>query len=324
VDDSLSGDVERAAHALALDVTAVDVVEAFTAVGIPSVILKGPGTAHWLHAEDPASRTYTDVDVLVDPHRFEEAERVLASMTYSRVLSDYRDGVPEWSPESAWQRPGSPPTSVDLHRGFHGAGDRESFWAVMDANTSVLDLAGRPVRIPDRAGCALITALHDSAAGRTEQSGDDLRRALSRLDDDVWREAARRAEAVDALPSMVVGIGLHDEGRQLIARLGLAPQMPAEVAIRGLVSSGADAGTVEKAWLLQQRLDSAAGWTPWLRSLLELAFPSADYLRATQALANRGRLGLLASRVLRPARLLLLAPRVLRAVVAGRRASRRS
>ncbi|MGI9086004.1 MAG: nucleotidyltransferase family protein [Aeromicrobium sp.] len=321
-DEFLPWEIERAAHALALDVTAADVVWAFESAGIPCIVLKGPAIAHWLYPDDSGQRAYTDVDLLVDLARFEVAEHVLEDRGFLRPVSAYRDHADAWSPESAWERPGSPPTSVDLHRGFHGVGDWEAFWTTMDENTITLEVAGRSVRIPDAAGCALITALHESAAARVEQSGIDLRRALARFDDDVWREAAHRSEAFQALPSLVLGLTLHEDGRPLVRRLGLAPAMPADVAIRSLVVSGADADRVERAWALQHRLGAVTGWRARIRIVLDMVFPSAEYFRATRRCARRGRLGLFAARVARPFALLTQTPKVLWLVLRGRRQAR--
>ncbi|HSI26006.1 MAG TPA: nucleotidyltransferase family protein, partial [Aeromicrobium sp.] len=162
----MSSDIERAVHALALDGAAADVVRALAAANIAHLLLKGPAMAHWLYAEDPSSRTYTDVDLLVSPADFEAAEDVIAGMGFLRPVSGYRDRIESWVPESAWERPGAPPTFVDLHRGFHGVpvGAWDSFWTVMDEQTALIEVGGAHMRIPDAAGCALIAALHESAA----------------------------------------------------------------------------------------------------------------------------------------------------------------
>ena len=57
----------RVARCLALDALAVRAVAALDARGIDAIVLKGPATVHWIYADDPGSRNYGDVDLLVSP-----------------------------------------------------------------------------------------------------------------------------------------------------------------------------------------------------------------------------------------------------------------
>jgi hypothetical protein len=317
---SVSSNIERAAHALALDAAAAEVIRALNAAQIASLLLKGPAMAHWLYADDPSGRTYTDVDLLVSPSDFDAAEHLLRGMGFSQPLSGYRDRTERWVPESAWERPGAPPTSVDLHRGFHGVPvtSWDSFWTVMDEQTALIDVGGAQVRIPDAAGCALIAALHESAAARAEQSAVDLRRAFGVFDQEVWRRAAHRAERSGAMPSLVLALSLHEAGRVIVDELGLSRQLPPAESTRSLVISGADPGKVERAWSLQHQLAAAEGGRERARVLFDIAFPSAEYLRATRPMARRGRVGLALVRVGRLAGLALRTPGILRLVRVGR------
>ena len=54
-----------AARCLALDAHAVTVVRALEDAGVAALLLKGPGLARRLYADDPSRRRYSDVDVLV-------------------------------------------------------------------------------------------------------------------------------------------------------------------------------------------------------------------------------------------------------------------
>jgi hypothetical protein len=319
VGDSINPEIEQAAHALALDAAAAEVVGALEVRDIPCVLIKGPATVHWLYTDDPEVRPYADVDLLVDPSRFKAAENVLEALGFAHEHGDYRVDEQTWMHDSAWGRPGPPPAYVDLHRGFHGVGDWEAFWSVMDAHTDVIDVGGRGIRIPDVAGCALVVALHDSSTGRTERSTTDLRRAVSTFDEDVWREAARRAEDVDARPSFVLALTMDDDGRLLVERLGVPTTLPADVATRSLVASGVPAGQADRAWALQHRLGTAAGWRDKLRVLGAILFPPTEFLIDSRPMAGRGRLGLLAARILYPIGLVLRAPRILWLVLRGRR-----
>ena len=317
--DSINPEIEQAAHALALDAAAAEVFAALDGHEIPSVLIKGPATVHWLYADDPEVRPYADVDLLVDPARFKAAESVLESLGYAHEHGDYRVDEQTWMHDSAWGRPGPPPAYVDLHRGFHGVGDWNAFWSEMDTHTEVIGVGGREVRIPDSAGSALVVALHDSSTGRTERSATDLRRAVSSLGDDVWREAARRAEHVRALPSFVLALTSADDGRRLVERLGLPTVIPADVATRSLVASGVPAGQADRAWALQHRLGAATGWRGKLRVFREILFPPTEFLIDSRPMASRGRLGLLSARIFYPIDLALRAPRILWLVLRGRR-----
>ena len=322
--EAVPREVERAAHALALDAATAELAAAFEARGIAYVLLKGPAIAHRLYADDLAEREYGDVDVLVEPSLFTATEGVLEQLGFDHAHGDYRVDSQSWMYESEWERVGPPPVYVDLHRGFHGVGDWNAFWTVMDSHASRIELAGRDVRIPDAAGCALVVALHDSSTGRSERSATDLRRALAAFDDDVWRQAAQRAEAADALPSLVLGLGFHEAGRVLVQRLGLPTELPADVATRSLVASGVDADQANRAWALQHRLSTAPGWRGRVRELREIAFPPAEFLKDSRSLARRGRVGLLVARVVYPFDLALRAPRIIWLVFRGRHRARRS
>jgi hypothetical protein len=317
-------EIEQAALALALDATAAEVVGALESHDIDCLLIKGPATAHWIYPDRPEARLYADVDLLVEPSRFTSAESVLEGLGFQHAHGEYRVDRQLWMYESAWNRPGPPMAHVDLHRGFHGVGEWDDFWTQLNSHASVLHVAGRVVRIPDAAGCALIVALHNSSTGRTERSATDVTRALSVFDDDVWREASRRAEAAAALPSLVLGLSLNEDGRRLVQRLGLPTELPAEVATRSLVAAGVEPGAADRAWALQVRLGTAKSWRARMSVLREIVFPPAEFFTHSRPLARRGRLGLLAMRIAYPFDLALRAPRILWLVLRGRSRARRS
>jgi hypothetical protein len=118
-----SGREERLAAAatnLALDSRTVEVVTALDAAGIPSILLKAPAIARWLYA-DGESRQYADIDLLVGPHQFADAERVLADLGFAE--SGLERAFPDERPRHAhaWTR-ARDGTAVDLHRTLAGAG----------------------------------------------------------------------------------------------------------------------------------------------------------------------------------------------------------
>ena len=301
------------------------VVRSFDAHGISNILLKGPAIRHWLYPDDPAGRTYTDVDLLVSPSKFIAAERVLKDLGFRRPVSAYRDRTYAWDLGSTWVHPTvAAPISIDLHRGFHGVTDWEAFWTVMDANTTVIEVAGAPVRIPAAAGCALISALHASASSGAEHSAADLKRASDGLGEEVWREAASHAEDAGVLPSFRLGLSRHEEGRLLLDTLQIAGDLPADEATFFLATLDADAERVAGAWWLQHLWSPAAGLRNRARVLIDVLFPSADYLRDKNPIARRGRLGLAMARLARPVTLAVRAPGILWLVLRGRWRARQS
>lgn len=322
--DPVPAHVAAAVQAIGLDVATAEIVSALELDGITSVLLKGPATARHLYAEAPGERTYVDADLLVAPRDFDRAEGVLARLGFAPTLGRLRPIERSLVAVTPWAREAPSPAQIDLHRGFHGVRRWESFWDEVSAHTEVLLLHGQPVRIPDPAGCALIVALHDTAVARTAKSAMDLERALTLLDQEVWAEAARRAGRCGAAEAFRLGLSRHPGGDELADRLGLSPVLSSGLAIHGLAEVGADPAPAAAAALLVERLGHARGWGTRTRIVLNIAFPSADHLRAHRSLARRGGLGLLVTRLVWPLDLLRRAPRVVVLLLAGRRAAARS
>jgi hypothetical protein len=321
VSEPLPFNIERAAHALGLDAATAEAVETLDAAGIECVLIKGPATVRWLYDDQPDARTYLDIDLAVGPEQFAAAENVIARLGYVNPIAGLRASELAWLHESPWERPGSPPVKIDLHRGFHGVSDRGMWWAVLRAHTEKLEIAGTLVRIPDAAGCALIVTLHDTAVGRGTKSAEDLRRALNDLGASTWSEAAQRAGRVAALPSFVAGLSRHDVGRVLIEQLRLPTDLPAEEFTKLMAGQEADPLDVGRAWAMLHRLNRAQTRSERVRIFLGMIFPSAESLRESRSLARRGPWGLALARIARPMVLLAQSPRVLVLVLRARRAA---
>ena len=289
---------------------------------IASLLIKGPAVVRWLYNDDPESRGYRDLDLAVSPRDFERAEDVLRARGFTCAVDGLNAREKAWLMETPWERSGS--AAVDLHRGFHGVGDWDAWWSMLDRHAMPLAVTGRPVRIPDPAACALVVTLHDSAVDRNAQSAEDVRRALSTFGQDVWEEAARRAAAVDAVASFVLGLSHHEQGRRLAVTLGLPARLPLDVAARSGAGPGADPLRLGRAWVVAHRLGRADGWGQRLSVLWGLAFPSAGALRISSPFARRGPVALTLMRVLRPLELAVRAPAVIYQLWRGYRGSRSS
>ena len=179
----------RMARRMALDASTAHVVTVFGHLGILCVLLKGPAMATRLYADDLTRRNYTDIDLLVPPRLFSAAGCALAANGYVRA-GPSPPSVGGRPYEEAWRRVGNPDVLVDLHRGFHGVGRQERFWDMLHESAESLLVGGTNVKVPDAAGCALLTALHAWPAGTAVRPMADLDRALSCFDDDVWRKPA--------------------------------------------------------------------------------------------------------------------------------------
>lgn len=295
--------VVRAARCLALDALAAQAIVALRDRGIDSVLLKGPATVHWLYQDDPSRRRYTDVDLLVDPTRFDEAGAVLAEVGFRDRLAGLRQAEADRLYERAWVR--APGEMIEVHRGFFGVGDWAAFWAAMRHHSHRLAVAGLDVDVPDRVGGALVYALHAVAHGTERKLSRkplaDLDRALMIFDEETWREAAELAEAVGAAGAFAIGLSLQPAGAALVARLRLSRVAGPEVWVRAF-------GTQRRGDVLLARLIDAPSASARLSYLRDSLFPSAAVTLAGEPWARRNRLLLGAAYVYRWLRMAVLAP----------------
>ena len=96
------------ARADAADAVLRDVLERLWRAGIPTTLLKGAYTGRLLFPE-PGTRPAQDLDLVVAPALFGEAERVLAEGRYVRAAQ-------QWGPvRSDWVPPGRSPAPASLH-----------------------------------------------------------------------------------------------------------------------------------------------------------------------------------------------------------------
>jgi hypothetical protein len=304
-----------AASTFRLDVKGSEIRQAFNAAGIRTVLLKGPAFGRLLY-RDPSSRSYSDVDLLVDPAAVRAAEEILVILGFRRFEdeSTVRQidtavgkviGAQGASHSTAWVRH-IDNFVVDIHDSLPQVGAPERVvWQQLTQHLDVLIVGGVPAETLDRPASALLVALHAAHHGPDwDRAITDLERALEVFDGECWEAARDLAVKLHAEAPMGVGLGLTEAGRDIAGRLSL-PTEPSP-AIR-LLWAGApwSAGFIES--LIRQRDPRATATL-----IARLLWPSPTALRRGSALARRGPRGLLAAYALRPFQLARRLPAAVR------------
>lgn len=278
-----SATVRAVARTLRVDAATAEVVRAFQAAGVRSIVLKGASFERELH--DPGRRrTYRDTDVLVSPRDLGRAGAELAGLGFELQL-DHGAHVGVSEPHAQeWSRdPGR--VQVDLHWRVPGVdAPAERAWEVLSRRAVKLMVAGVPAEALDRPGVALLVALHAAHHGRTRAWPlHDLERALAIFDAPTWTSSAELASELDACEALAAGLRLTDAGARLADELRLpAVRTPRRVLSAGRPPDGAHG--------LLRILDAPRGGRA-RAALAELA-PAPALLRVTSPLARRGRVGL--------------------------------
>jgi hypothetical protein len=298
--------------ALRVDQITAEVVAALRAGGVQSILLKGPSIAEWLYA-DGAPRPYVDSDLLVPADRQSHADDVLRRLGFVTVLAN--EDTPGWKIASeTWIRADG--AEVDLHRTLIGVGaGPAAVWEELSERRRRLRVGGLEVDTLVPVAIAFHVTIHASQHGGTdERCLEDLARAVRAAGPEEWREAAMLAERLDALPAFSTGLRLLPEGAKLAARLDLPVAASTEASLR---SSNAPRGA-----LGLEELARARGLRAKLELIARNIAPSPRFMRAWSPLARRGRMGLAAAYVWRPAAIVLRAgPAAFAWLRARRRAS---
>lgn len=264
------------------------------------ILLKGAAFAHLLY-DVGETRSSSDVDLLVEPERFDGAIAVLSTLGFRRIFGAQSVGPKEAHADALVRERDL--AVIDLHRSLPLVGvDPAEAWGVLSARTTSLRVRATEVRIFDPAATALHAALHaalhgaesakpttklqadlqealHSTARGGQRSLEDLTRAAQRFDDETWRAAAALAARLDAEAGMACGLRLIPEGALLADRLGLSQTLPPEIASRHAIL----------------RLARERSWRARVAMAARLAFPPSAYMRFWFPLARSGRGGLLAA-----------------------------
>ncbi len=293
---SASPDVAYAAYWLWMASAIGQAWTHLAAAGIPAILLKGPVIAGWLYVGDV--RYSQDIDLLVDPARFGDAQRALAELGYDVPLADAASC--EIGPNTTTLRTPDG-VKIDLHHRLIGTPSEppERCWEVLNTRAIPFVLVtGMEVRALDVPARTMHLALHVAQNGpRDAKPMADLRRGLAQVGADGWRAAAAIAERLGATQAFAEGLRLCNEGALLADQLGLpSAQRNLEMELR-LTSAPFES-------LFFARLADTPGLRAKAALVCRKLWPTRDYMRMHFEVARQGRLGLLRSHVLRPVSLL--------------------
>lgn len=226
--------VRAAAVGLAVDAVTVEVVRAFDAAALPSLLLKGPATALWLYDRNEV-RAYGDTDLLVPRERLLDARRVLGELGFSFAQAGAR--ADELTPHAEeWRRPYDA-ASVDLHWTLlQISADSGLVWELLSSASESISVAGLYVKVPKEAARCLIVALKAIEHGvASERSILDLARAVAQVSLDTWQQCVAMASVLDATELLAAALGLVPSGQGLAQELGLAPVRDPRLLLKGLI-----------------------------------------------------------------------------------------
>ena len=287
-----------------------EVLRAFEAAGVESLLLKGPSVSRWLYDNDEP-RGYGDSDLLVAPSDLETAEHVLLRLGFRPTVD--RTEMPDWWQDHAigWLRGDN--EAVDLHRTLSGVGvDPEQVWQTLAADREPIVVGGfeaQTLAIPAR---TLMLALHAGQHGTGwGRFLDDLERGASRIDTSTWDAAAELAASLGATAAFAMGLRLVEPGRALASKLGLPTDGSVDLTLK--------ASTPPPIALGFDQLARASGWRQRIAILRHKFFPPVTFMKLWSPLARQGKRGLLRAYVQRWIWLLRNAPAGFRAWRAARR-----
>ncbi len=284
----------------------MEIVRRFDNRQIQYRLLKGAAFARWLY-DDPSSRTYGDIDLLVAPGDFAAAGGVLRDLGFRPELPGLRE-VERLQHHyihhhDCWARGGGLPARVELHRTLNLLTSPPPLvWELFSEDARAIEIAGTKVAVPSEAASALIAALHAFQHATAARPAEDLRRVLAAVDSQTWRAAGALASKLSCEGALAAGLCLLPGGQELAARLDLHGEPPT-------VPDPMPPPTVAGI----ERFVKTKGVAAKLRLLTGDLVPSPEFMRYWQPIARRGRWGLALAYLWRPFWLLAKLPQGLRA-----------
>jgi Uncharacterised nucleotidyltransferase len=212
-------------HRAELDAAAIAVLDAFDALDVQSLLLKGPALARLLYTPNE-HRGYSDVDLLIGPGDLPSARGALTELGFSDVRTsifgiDDVSGIlhaETWTRRGAWA-----PVMIDLHWRLPGCDAApDSAWPALLARRTWIEVDNRRVPVLDRTGLAVHLATHAAQHGPADVKAlGDLARGLERWSLEVWQSAARLAEELQGIDAFAAGLRLLPEGAAMASELEL-------------------------------------------------------------------------------------------------------
>jgi hypothetical protein len=262
---------------------------------VNALLLKGAGIAALLY-EEGEHRPYVDLDLLVPPHDLEAAEGVLAELGYRNTTEELGiDDVGGVVHAHTWRAvpPGGEfEIPVELHQWIPGARSApEEAWTALWRARTAIKVGDSEIPVLDRPGQAVQLALHVAQHGSEFRRGvGELRLALERWPDEVWRQAAELAREIEATDAFAAGLRLvAPEGLELAGALSLPenPDLEWEIHHQGQRPRGAfhveafrsATGTRERLALMRRALIPDQRW-------IATEFHWADRGRGRRVAAN--------------------------------------
>lgn len=210
---------EQVARALRVDAMTATVASELDAAGVRYLLVKGAATARLLY-DHPAQRGPSDIDLLVDPARIDDAVAILLAAGFwnrdagrevlrSRSLARTSDGLP-----------------LELHEVLHGVLTPPGrAWAELWRRRIAIGVGSRDVPSLDPVAAlvsiALNAARHQPDDGKRQE---DLRRAAARFKQTDWEAAAELAARLRATASFAAGLRTAPETHAVATALRL-PQV---------------------------------------------------------------------------------------------------
>jgi hypothetical protein len=296
---------------LALDAYAGEISRSLRAEGVRCIVLKGPTVVGWLY-DDEQPRSYVDIDLLVSESDRPAAASVLSAEGFAPSGTELALPHGRRPHAETWVRDRDGMT-IDLHDTVAGVGVTPSAtWDVLAQEAEPMTLAGAQVEVLTKSARALLIALHAAHHGvKDAQTMGDLTRALARIDEATWQEAAELAERLEATAPFAAGLRLTDDGARLAERLAL----PFTSSVESILRSGsAPELALSFDWLLRTQ-----GTRARAQLVLRRLAPRPSVLRGRSSLARRGVAGLGLAYLLQPLRLSVQSVPALRAWLAARR-----
>ncbi len=214
-----------------LDVQYTRLASALADDGLTTVLLKGPAFDQLLF-KGLRRRAYSDIDLLVEPGRVEEAERLMKQLGFDRVPKrplaafGWRLGVTvrllDPPHATAWVRERDQFT-VDLHHTLPLVSARPAeVWRALGAHRVTITVIDSEVETIDRPASALLIALHAAHHGPTwSRARTDLERACEVLEPGCWRAAKQLAKDLGAADAMGIGLGTTAAGCAIAREIGV-------------------------------------------------------------------------------------------------------